>query len=218
MEDPIVFSGHAQKRHVVVGPCRILGFKRIRLLGEELRRRTADLNGDLAIVLVGGVVQRVQSPGKIRDLHVGHNPWIVQNGGVCGDLDQRQRRLVQEHAGAVVLIRRGVEIHCRSRGASLGCSTSSVGGALTEAGVHNRISRHVDQQPVVPIVRVRTILPHDVLLAAPVLARAVGERVMTCEAMRHLHGDGPNPISILIAHGEVARESKIATPRQKHAF
>ena len=65
MENPIVFRGHAQKGHVVVGPRRILRFQRIRLLGEELGRGTADFDGDLAIVLVGGVVQRVQALGKL---------------------------------------------------------------------------------------------------------------------------------------------------------
>ena len=218
VKNPIVLRRHPQKRNVVVGPEGILGFQRVRLLGEKLRGRATDFDGDLAVVLVGGVVQRIEPAFQVGHLHVGDDARIVQNRGVRGHLHQREGRLVHVDAGPIVL-RGGIpKVHRRLVRASLIGRTASVRGALAEAGVHLDGGRDVDQEPVIPVEGIGTLLSHDVFLAAPILARPVGERVVPGEAMRHLHGDGPNAVSIVVGHGIISRKPKVSTPRQKHAL
>ena len=102
VEDPIVLSRHAHERHVVVGTGGILRFQGVRLLGEELGGRPPNLDGDLTVVLVGLVGEGVETSRQVRDLHVGHDARVVQDGGVGRDLDQRQRRLVHVNTRSVV--------------------------------------------------------------------------------------------------------------------
>ena len=218
MENPIVLCWHAQQRHVVVGPKGILGFERVRLLGEKLRGRAADFDGDLAVVLVGRVTQRVDSAFQVGHLHVGDDARVVQNRAVRGHLHQREGRLVHVNAGPIVLGSGIPKVHRSLIRATLVGRTASIRRALAEAGVHLDGRRDVDQESVVPIVGIGTLLTHDVFLATPVLARPVGEGVVTGEAVWHLHRDGPNAISVVVRHGIISRKPKVSAPRQKHAL
>ena len=188
------------------------------MLGEELRRRPTDFNGDLAVVFVRRVVDRVESFLQVGDLHLSHNAGVVEDGAFCGDLDQRQRRLPKVDARAIVLRRRRIVVDRLGIRAPLRGGARPVGGALAEARIHLHGRCHVDQQAVVPVVGVCAGLPHDVFLATPIFAGAVGERVMSRESVRHLHRDGPNPVPVVVRHRVIPGESKVATPRQKHPF
>ena len=102
VEDPVVFCRHAQQRHVVVHPEGILGLQGVRLLGEELGGRSSNLDGDLAVVLVGFVVDVVEPTGVVGHRHGGHDARLVHDRGGRGDLNEGQVGLVEVHARAVV--------------------------------------------------------------------------------------------------------------------
>ena len=218
VQNPVVLRRHAQQRDVVVHPQRVLGLKGVRLLGEELRRRSADFDGDLAIVFVGEVLQSVDAAGEVGHLHVRDDAGIVENRGVCGDLDQRQRRFIHVHTRPIVL-RRGIPI-VDGRGVVAPCNgrARSVGGALGKTCAHCHVSGDVFDPSVVPIVGIGAPLARDVLLAAPILARAIGEGVVARESVRHLDRDAPDPVPVVVRHGKVAGVSKVPSSGQKHSL
>ena len=198
MQDPVVFHGQPHQRHVVVGPGGILGFQGVGLLGKELRGRAPDFDGDLAVVFVGGVAQGVEAAGEVGHLHVGHNPRIVEDGGVRGDLDQGQIRLVHVDARPVVLGGRVEVVDGGRVGAPADGGACAVRGALRKARADGERRGHVLQQPVVPMRRVGAILASDVFLAAPILARAVGERVVAREAVGDFHHQRPHVVAVRV--------------------
>ena len=217
MKDPVVLDRQPRQRHIVVGPCRILGFQGVGLLGEKLGGRAPDFDGDLAIVFVGGVAQGVEAAGKVGDLHVGHDPGVVEDGGVRGDLDQGQIRLVHVDARPVVL-GGGVEVVDGGRiGASADGGTCAVRRALREARADGERRSHVLQQPVVPMRWVGAILAADVLLAAPILAGAVGERVVAREAVGDFHHQRPHVVAVRVCKRMGAWVTEGA-PREVHAL
>ena len=102
VQDPIVLGRHAQERNVGVASEWCLCLKSVGLLGEKLRGRAADLNGDLAVEFVGSIRERVHPPWQVGHLHVAHHAWIVYDGIDRGDLDEWQGGFPKHDAGPVV--------------------------------------------------------------------------------------------------------------------
>jgi len=93
--------------------------------------------------------------------------------------------------------------------------TSAIGGALAEAGADGGVLRDVAQQAV-GIGTVRTGLPVDVLLATPVRAVAVEERVVAGVTDGQSLRDGPDVVAIIVAHRVVPCDAEVSATCEEH--
>ena len=94
--------------------------------------------------------------------------------------------------------------------------TGAIRGALAEAGADGGVLRDVAQQAV-GVGTVRAGLPVDVLLAAPVRAVAVEERVVAGVSDGQSLRDGPDVVAIVVAHRVVPCDAEINAAGEEHS-